>query len=140
MNSRAKGQRGERELADFLTQHGLPARRGQQFAGSPWSPDVVCPGLPFHIEAKRTERLNLDAACAQAERDAGGRKPWAVFHRRNKSPWRVTLDAAAFLALVRASTKPTSPLCYPPAASTLPEKENAATGQPEGKDAEPYDY
>lgn len=62
MNSRAKGQRGERELADFITAAGFPARRGQQFAGGPDSPDVVCPGLPFHIEAKRTERLNPDAA------------------------------------------------------------------------------
>lgn len=101
MNSRAKGQRGERELADFLTAAGFPARRGQQFAGGQDSPDVVCPGLPFHIEAKRTERLNLDAACTQAERDAGGRKPWAVFHRRNRTGWRVTLDAAAFLAILR---------------------------------------
>lgn len=108
MNSRAKGQRGERELADFLARHGLPARRGQQFAGSPWSPDVVCPGLPFHIEVKRTERLNLDAACAQAERDAGGaqavgrlpppqQKPVARHARRRRVPRQHFADIGKML-------------------------------------------
>ncbi len=130
MNSRAKGQRGERELADFLTAAGFPARRGQQFAGGPGSPDVVCDALGFHVEAKRTERLNLDSACAQAERDAGGCKPWAVFHRRNRTGWRVTLGADAFLALM-AHTRPQQ--CPPPVsdpaegrnASQTPFRENA---------------
>lgn len=33
------------------------------------------------------------------------RKPWAVFHRRNRTSWRVTLGADAFLALM-AHTRP----------------------------------
>ena len=62
MNSRQKGKRGEREAAVFLTVNGLPARRGQQFSGSPDSPDVVCPLLPgVHLEVKRCERTNLEA-------------------------------------------------------------------------------
>jgi hypothetical protein len=134
MNSRAKGQRGERELADFLTAAGFPARRGQQFAGGQDSPDVVCPGLPFHIEAKRTECLNLEAAISQADRDAGGRKPWAVFHRRNRTGWRVTLDAAAFLALARAAQSQESLSCYASAVSTLTTNQNATTGQPDPSD------
>jgi hypothetical protein len=120
MNSRAKGQRGERELADYLSTAGFPARRGMQFSGGPWSPDVVCDGLPFHIEAKRTERLNLDAAISQAERDAGGRKPWAVFHRRNRTGWRATVAADTLLELVRLAT----------ATSTLASETNPAQACP----------
>ena len=94
--SRNKGKRGELELSHFLTEHGHPARRGQQFSGSPDSPDVVCDGLP-HIECKRTERFSLYEALEQAQEDGG---PGAmVFHRRNRKPWVVVMDAQQFLTL-----------------------------------------
>lgn len=95
MNSTQKGKKGERELALFLRGHGWQARRGQQFNGSPDSPDVVS-NLPFHIECKRVERLNLRDAVAQAEGDSGSR-PWLVFHRWNNGQWLVTLLADEFL-------------------------------------------
>lgn len=101
MNSCRKGKAGERELAAYLTEFGFQAMRGRQFSGGPDSPDVACPALGFHIECKRVERLDLDGACAQAERDAAGQRPWVVFHRRNKSPWRATLDGGTFLKLIR---------------------------------------
>jgi hypothetical protein len=43
MNSSQKGKRGERAWRDELIAHGYSARRGQQFSGTPDSPDVVCP-------------------------------------------------------------------------------------------------
>ena len=49
INSRQKGARGERELAAVFTTAGFPARRGQQFSGSPDSPDIVVEGLPLNI-------------------------------------------------------------------------------------------
>ena len=71
MNSRNKGKRGERQWRDELRSHGYQARRGQQFSGSPDSPDVVCDGLPWiHFEVKAVERLNIEQAMEQARRDA----------------------------------------------------------------------
>lgn len=102
MNSNQKGKRGEREWRDQLREEGFSnARRGQQFSGSPDSPDVVCSDLPqFHFEVKRVERLNIEDAIIQAERDCGG-KMAIVAHRRNDSPWRITMSAETFFKLIR---------------------------------------
>ncbi len=103
MNSRQKGARGEREWRDQLREQGYQARRGQQFSGSPDSPDVIS-DLPFHFEVKRVEKLNLQDAVDQATRDAGG-KPWVVAHRRNDHPWLVTMRADEWFKLVRAGVE-----------------------------------
>ena len=55
---REKGKRGERQWRDELRAHGFHAQRGQQFAGSPESADVICDELieiAFRAPA-RTER------------------------------------------------------------------------------------
>lgn len=98
INSKQKGNRGERELAAFLKDHGIDARRGQQFSGSPDSPDVVhdIPGI--HIEVKRTERLSLYKALQQAREDCGEDVP-TVWHRANRKQWVVILDAEDFLRM-----------------------------------------
>ena len=99
MNSRAKGKRGELELAEDLRKFGYDARRGQQFAGGADSPDVVCTGLEdFHIEAKRVEAGNLYGWLEQAVRDAGGKVP-VVMHRRSRKGWVAILRLEDFLAL-----------------------------------------
>ena len=73
MNSREKGKRGERQWRDELRAHGFQARRGQQFSGSPDSPDVVCEELAWlHFEVKAVERLNIEDAMDQARRDCMG--------------------------------------------------------------------
>ena len=99
MNSKSKGKRGELDAVKWLKEHGFEARRGQQFAGGTDSPDVVS-DLPFHIEVKRTERLQFDKAVDQAKADANG-KPWVVFHRKNHGPWYAVLDGETFLNMVR---------------------------------------
>ena len=72
MNSREKGKRGERQWRDELREQGFHARRGQQFAGGPESPDVVSDDLPWaHFEVKAVERLNICDAMEQALRDCG---------------------------------------------------------------------
>jgi Holliday junction resolvase len=75
MNSRAKGQRGEREWAEWLNEHfGLTARRGQQHRGGPDSPDVIG-GIPgTHPEVKRTQHLRLPEALASAIVRLGARR------------------------------------------------------------------
>jgi len=95
-----KGKRGERELARFLTDHGHPARRGCQYSGSPDSPDVTCPSLPFHFEVKRTERLRLHEAMNQATNDAGLSSIPLVAHRRNGGDWLAILRLTDLLEVM----------------------------------------
>jgi len=88
MNSRDKGCRGERELANKLKEYGFDCRRGQQFCGSNGDADVV--GLDgVHIEVKRTERLSLYDALAQAKHDAKEGEMPVVMHRKNNCEWVV---------------------------------------------------
>jgi Holliday junction resolvase len=90
MNSRAKGARGERELARILRGYGYDCRRGQQYCGANGDADVV--GLPgIHIECKRGQRLNIDEAMLQAIRDRREGEYPAVFHRKNNGKWMVTM-------------------------------------------------
>ena len=101
MNSREKGKRGERQWRDELRANGYAARRGQQFSGSPDSPDVVCDSLPWiHFEVKAVERLNIEDAMDQARRDAGVKVP-VVAHRRSFRPWLVTMEAETLFGLLR---------------------------------------
>jgi len=101
VNSRNKGKRGERQWRDELRENGYPARRGQQFSGSPDSPDVICEGLPWaHFEVKLVEHLNLSTAMEQARRDAGGKATF-VAHRKNYWPWLITMDAERFYRFLR---------------------------------------
>lgn len=112
VNSRAKGAAGEREWRDYLRALGCTeARRGQQFAGGPDSPDVVG-GFPgTHVEVKRVEALNIENAMRQAEHDAGynhetGKEaavPYLsyVAHRRNRTEWLVTVRARNLVEFCR---------------------------------------
>lgn len=100
MNSRNKGARGERELAGVLKKYGYDCRRGQQYCGANGDADVV--GLPgIHIECKRVERLNIQDAVDQAKRDKRFGEIPAVFHRKNKCGWLVTLPIDDFMAIYR---------------------------------------
>ncbi|MCB7320799.1 hypothetical protein [Lacrimispora sp. 210928-DFI.3.58] len=97
---REKGKRGERELAGILRDHGYDCRRGQQFCGAAGDADVI--GLPgIHIECKRVERLNLQDAMDQARRDASEGELPAVFHRRDRSGWLVTMRLEDWIRLYR---------------------------------------
>lgn len=90
MNAKQKGNRGERELAKKLREHGYDCRRGQQFCGANGDADVV--GLPgIHIEVKRVEKLNVSNAMSQAIGDAKHGDIPAVFHRKNNEDWLVTM-------------------------------------------------
>ncbi|MGO8837578.1 MAG: hypothetical protein ACLQAH_05330 [Limisphaerales bacterium] len=100
MNSCEKGKRGERAWRNELMAHGYNALRGQQFSGSPDSPDVICPDLPgFHFEVKTVERLNINEAVAQAVNDAADKIP-VVAHRRSRGGWLVTMRADDWFRLL----------------------------------------
>lgn len=102
INSRAKGAAGERELANFLKEYGIEARRGQQFKGGADSPDVVADSVfsDIHIECKRVEAGNLYVWMDQAKRDAAeGKKPMVV-HRRNNEEWVAIVRLADLIELL----------------------------------------
>ena len=121
--SRSKGQRGERELASELTRVlGVSARRGQQFQGSPDSPDVVTDIQNVHFECKRTERFRLYEALEQAQADAGTEKIPVVCHRQNGKPWVIVLkldDLPAIISTLHEHTR------------TQPKPDEATTDPPE---------
>jgi Holliday junction resolvase len=98
-NSRAKGARYEREISHILNDNGFPSRRGQQFCGANGDPDVVST-FPFHIEAKRVEKLNLYQAMTQSISDSKGKKPPCVIHRKNNSENLITLRLDDLLELL----------------------------------------
>ncbi len=91
VHSKNKGAAGERELAkEVAWLFHCSARRGQQFAGGPDSPDIVTSLSGIHFECKRTEHFQLWSALEQATRDAGENVP-VVCHRSNRHPWVVVV-------------------------------------------------
>lgn len=87
----SKGKRGEEELKAILSGYGYPVERGfSQNYGT--EPDLY--GLPdVHIEVKRQEKVKLNDALEQAQRDSVKFRDGlpAVFHRGNRQKWKVTM-------------------------------------------------
>lgn len=100
-SSQAKGRKAELELSKILQSYGYDVRPGEAVSYGA-EPDLV--GLKnIHVEVKRRENVNLSAALAQAEADSkkfGDGLP-AVFHRKNREGWRVTMPLSAWLELYR---------------------------------------
>lgn len=105
INSRAKGARFERKLAELLREHGFcDARRGQQYCGANGDADVV--GLPgIHIEAKAVERLNLYDAMKQSTKDARRDEIPVVIHKKNNCKILVTMEFDEFIHLYKKCEK-----------------------------------
>lgn len=95
--SQRKGADGERELAAVLREYGYEIKRGGSMSFGE-VPDLV--GLPgVHIEVKRCEQVRLSEWMQQAERDSQHFKDGlpAVFHRRSREGWRITMNLADFM-------------------------------------------
>jgi len=111
INSRAKGARAERAFALWLKEEGWHAKRGVQHAGRDAetgqdAPDVICPDLSWlHFEVKHVQALNIIDAMDQAKRDAGEKVP-VVAHRKNGTPWLITLPADEFAKFLRGDLPP----------------------------------
>lgn len=100
MNSKQKGNRGEREFAALCREHGHEdAARNIQFGhGCADNPDVR--GLPgIHVEVKRVEKLNIHDAMRQSRLDAGGKRMPIVAHRKNRDEWMITMRAVDWFEL-----------------------------------------
>ena len=100
-NSRAKGATGERQLAALLREYGYDAERTAQYCGKTGEAADLR-GLPgVHVECKRVERLDLQKAMEQAINDAREDEIPAVFHRRNRDYWKVTLRLDDFMKIYK---------------------------------------
>ena len=107
INSRQKGARFERELANLLKTYGYKARRGQQFCGANGDADVV--GIDgLHIEAKHVEALNIFKAMEQSRNDAKENEIPVVIHKKNRTPILVTMDIDNFIKIWKGETNGTS--------------------------------
>ena len=103
--SQRKGRAGELELAQLLQGCGYDVEPGQAVSYGA-TPDLV--GLSgVHIECKRNERLNVPEAMAQAVRDADRFRDGApaVFHRRNRSGWLVTMQICDWMEMYQKAQK-----------------------------------
>lgn len=102
MNSKAKGNAGEREQLSILADAGAAHRNDQRYVGGTDNPDISFQmgGNRFHVECKRAEKFNAYAAMDQAQRDANGHAVPIVAHRRNRRPWLVVLTLKDFLRLM----------------------------------------
>lgn len=101
MNSKQKGARGEREFAAACREHGYDCRRTAQYCGNTGeAADVI--GLPgIHVEVKRVEKLNIETAMGQANRDSKKGKIPIVAHRRNNCEWLITMKLSDWFELYR---------------------------------------
>lgn len=102
--SRRKGKTGELEVAKLFAAVGIPARRGQQYAGDIEAPDVVVSQEYrdlIDVEVKRTERLKLTEWMRQQREDTDNSGNGVIFHRRNLEEWNVILPAEFFLKIFK---------------------------------------
>lgn len=127
-NSRAKGKRGERQVAKLLTEWWDQIEAGVKFVPTPQSGGfstkqvraqfklagdlmTTSAAFPFVVEVKHREkwshdRLRAGSRCpvwgwwrqAQAAAEVQGGTPMLWF-RRNREPWLVMIPAASVLAM-----------------------------------------
>ena len=104
MNSKQKGKRGELELASELRNLGFSeTRRSIQYNGNAKDADADLVGISgYHVEVKRVEKLNIYTAMEQAKRDHTEGTVPAVFHRKNRTGWLVTIPLEEWADLYKA--------------------------------------
>ena len=94
VNSQQKHRRGHLEFARLCRQAGYAPAQCCRGA-------LDCRALPgLYVEIRRTERLHLESAMAQAALTAGNRIP-VVAHRTSRQPWRITMALDDFFTLYR---------------------------------------
>ena len=103
--SQRKGAAGERELAFVKRKSAYEIRRGGSLSFGT-VPDLV--GLPgVHIECKRVEKLNVPAAMQQSIADSERFNDGvpALFHRRNRQQWLVTMRLTDWMRLYNGNVE-----------------------------------
>ena len=104
LNSKKKGNAGEREVVALHNAEGWTAHRNTQFTGAnAESPDVSVAEFKFlWIEVKRQQRgVQPRAWLHTAETQAGAGKVACVYWRPNDSQWMVFLSAKNLSRILR---------------------------------------
>ena len=101
INSRSKGQRGEREIVKLLqrvaneafAKHTIDAPTIERNQNQSWQGGYDIVGLDFIIapEVKLCQTFQLDKWWKQAERQSSRCQRPVLFYRKNRVPWRVRL-------------------------------------------------
>ena len=107
INSKNKGKNGALEFVRLCHAEGFDkVHRTAQYRGNTGQAGDV-EGLPgIHVEVKRNERLNILEAMEQSVRDceaSGKGETPIVAHRKNNSPWLVTMKAEDWFSMYRES-------------------------------------
>ena len=110
INSKQKGKAGELEFAHECQKYGFEnVHRTAQTNGKLEQSLADCEGLPdIHIEVKRVESLNIDKAMEQSIRDLETKKEKkfpAVFHRKNRKPWKCTMLLEDWMTIYKGYLK-----------------------------------
>ena len=104
--SRTKGAAAEREVVAILRDHGpfpYADRDLEQVRGTDNGRDIVnTPGMCVQVKRrKRVTQSVIEAGLAEAAGSTTDDDPLAVvFHRSDRQPWRVTMDAHQWCAMV----------------------------------------
>lgn len=101
MNSREKGKRGERMLAEEFRKEGHDAHRGVQYQGGRDSPDVVTDIPDMHFECKFCEKAEIRKWMAQAIRDAGDKIPVVVW-KKSREEWLAVMRLKDWIEMERS--------------------------------------
>lgn len=96
-----KGRNGEIEICRIFQAHGIDAQPGDPVSFGN-CPDIT--GVNgIHCEVKRCEQMRLTEWLEQATRDSERFHDGAptIFHRRNRSPWLVTMRLEDWMTIYK---------------------------------------
>lgn len=107
INSKLKGKNGELEFCRLCHAEGYnDVHRTAQYRGNTGQAGDVEGLEGIHVEVKRNERLNILEAMEQSVRDceaSGKGETPIVAHRKNNSPWLITMRAEDWFSMYRES-------------------------------------
>lgn len=100
INSRQKGARGEREIAEILRGYGYTdARRSAQYCGNTGEAADVVGVAGLHIEVKYREQVRDELYMEQAEHDARKGDLPLVLYRRSREQWKALMRLDTFMLI-----------------------------------------
>ena len=104
INSKDKGKRGERTVAEYFREHGYDAHRSAQFCGKTGQAADVVGVNGIHLEVKFQEKMHLydwmDQAVRDSEAEGKGNLP-VVIHKQNRKDMLVTMRADDWIKLYK---------------------------------------
>jgi Holliday junction resolvase len=111
INSKQKGNQGERDWAKFLREQNLDKRAWRNYgSGSTTYKSDVVNKLDYNFEVKCVKHLNLGKAIKQTKRDAemSGTKPSVIMHLdgMKDGEWWILIDAYEWANLIKRNEEP----------------------------------